>query len=364
MDSLKQLQPTLSAWLTDFFNSPENLDLESSALFDVRITQLERVFGGASRESWRLHIELANQHRRIDKRLFMLRAQPSALIQTDLAVEATAMQAFADTEVPVPEVLTVEMAGSTGAKLLGGAFMLVEELSGEAKSPFDIEPYSPFERQLGKEFWHILGCIAADRGAAEQFARNFSAPDADACWRLELDKWQQVIREDSLGPEPILEAGLRWLRAHPPPPPRALSVVHGDYRSGNFLHEEASVTAVLDWEMAHLGDPIEDVAWAATPLWSQHAPLRPAALIPLEEGLQIWCRASGIALDVHSPALKWWSVFAAVKGMAIWISAGHEFDSASNQQPVNLFSSWICSDLHLQTLASLLAPDSLHLPPV
>src|SRR5207237_1414852 len=66
---------------------------------------------------------------------------------------------------------------------------------------------------------------------------------------------------DRIGePHPALELGLRWLRAHEPSasPP---CLVHGDFRLGNLLADEDGLVAVLDWELAHLGDPVEDLGW-------------------------------------------------------------------------------------------------------
>ena len=339
MRSLIDLQPQLQQLLCERLDEP------------VEIQELQQVFGGASRQTWLMALKTGSGARR----LVIRRTQPSALIETEQEVESGAMRAFADSPVPVPRVLMTASAGSDAAARLDSPFLLVEALPGAASSPFDQNPYDPHRQPIGEQFWRTLGQIAGNRAAAGAFAEFSPAPEPEACWQVELDKWQKVIRQDSLGPEPVLEAALRWLRAHPPPPASALVPVHGDYRSGNFLHEDGRITAVLDWEMAHLGDPLEDVAWAATPLWSQHAPDRPGALLPREQGFEIWSEHSGFAIDPE--ALRWWEVFAAVKGMAIWISAGHEFASGSNEQPINLFSSWICSDMHLQTLIWLLAPE-------
>ncbi len=58
-------------------------------------------------------------------------------------------------------------------------------------------------------------------------------------------------------------------------------MVHGDYRSGNFLHDgEGRILAVLDWEMAHIGDPLEDLGWALDPLWRHTEDGRVAGMLP------------------------------------------------------------------------------------
>src|SRR6201999_3457195 len=118
------------------------------------------------------------------------------------------------------------------------------------------------------------------------------------CWRHELDRWEKVIDEDEREPQPIARAAIRWLRKHPPPPAQKICVVHGDYRTGNFLHDnQGTIRAVLDWEMAHLGDPLEDLGWALDPLWSHGDPSRPAGTLPRADAIALWEAASGLKAD-------------------------------------------------------------------
>ena len=102
--------------------------------------------------------------------------------------------------------------------------------------------------------WTILGEIArADAGALD-LTSVMETPQLDACWLRELDHWEAIFDHDEAEPQPIARAAIRWLRANPPPPAQKLSVVHGDYRTGNFLFgEQGEIGGVLDWEMAHPG---------------------------------------------------------------------------------------------------------------
>lgn len=76
----------------------------------------------------------------------------------------------------------------------------------------------------------------------------------------EIDTWNGLYRQTGTQ-DPLIEFGLVWLRQHLPHVDEPASVVHGDAGPGNFLFESGAVTALLDWELAHLGDPIEDLAW-------------------------------------------------------------------------------------------------------
>ncbi len=171
--------------------------------------------------------------------------------------------------------------------------------------------------------------------------------------RHELARWEKVIDEDEGEPEPIVRAAIRWLKRNPPPPAQKIAVVHGDYRSGNFLYDlNGDIRAILDWEMAHLGDPMEDLGWALDPLWAHHDPSRPAGTIPRADAIALWEQASGLKAD--PAALFWWEIFASVKGQAIWISAAHEYATHRNDDPVNAFSGWYCLAYHNKVLAERL----------
>ena len=166
-------------------------------------------------------------------------------------------------------------------------------------------------------------------------------PADDSCAALELG-----LND----PEPIVRAAIRWLRRNPPPPPERLAIVHGDYRTGNFLFDEQGrVTAILDWEMCHLGDPLEDLGWALDPLWAGTTPERPGQLLDRTRGLSTWEGASGLTVDQN--ALRWWEIFAHVKGSAIWISGSREYASGTNHDPVLLISGWLCTARHAEIIA-------------
>ena len=100
-------------------------------------------------------------------------------------------------------------------------------------------------------------------------AECFELPTPESSWRVALDRWEHVLLRDERHPQPIVRAAIRRLRKNPPTPAAKISVVHGDYRSGNFLHDGAGhIVGILDWEMVHFGDPLEDLAWCCDPLWN------------------------------------------------------------------------------------------------
>ena len=172
-------------------------------------------------------------------------------------------------------------------------------------------------------------------------------------WSRELARWEQVIDEDELAPQPIVRAGIRWLRAHPPPAPERLSVVHADFRTGNFLYDaEGGIHAILDWEMSHLGDPLEDLAWSLNPVWRWARDDRCGGLAPRDEAIRIWEESSGLHADPE--ALRWWEVFSSVKGRAIWVSSAREFTDGRNQDLILALSGWFLGNAQDRALLDAL----------
>ena len=119
----------------------------------------------------------------------------------------------------------------------------------------------------------------------------------------------EVLRQwhDRLGePHPAFELAFRALESERPAPARS-TLVHGDFRMGNLMVDSGGLTGVLDWELAHVGDPIEDLGWLCVPAWRFVRPDRPAAgLGTREELLEAYERHAGIAVD--PAALRWWEL--------------------------------------------------------
>ncbi|MDO8421486.1 MAG: phosphotransferase family protein [Parvibaculum sp.] len=318
---------------------------------DVTVTDLNRIYGGASRETYRLNAAWKEGGAQKSRPLILRRDPVASLIETERDIEYNAYVAFHPTGLPVPEPIYLE----TELSWLDRPFFVMEQITDSAAgSPFNEDPYGAHADAIGEQFWTHLGHIAAADPKAIGFDKNLAAVAPDECWRIELDKWEKVIDEDELCPQPVARAAIRWLRRNAPTPASRISVVHGDYRTGNFMFNgEGRITAILDWEMCHLGDPLEDVAWAADPLWAFNNPERPGGMIARDKALALWEQASGMKID--EKRLQWWEIFNSLKGLAIWISAGKEYESGASREPILAFSSWYCTDVHNRVLATKLA---------
>lgn len=318
---------------------------------EVAIEELRRIPGGASRETYRFVARFAGG----GHRLVVRRDPESSLIETDRRIEAAAYAAFAATDVPVPAVVGLE----TDPSWLGSPFFVMEEVEGceSAARRFAEPPWSELVDAIGERKWTILGRIAAADPRALGLADVLEPVAPEDCARRELARWERVIDEDEIAPQPIARAAIRRLRRHWPSPAARVGIVHGDYRSGNFLFDrEGRIRAILDWEMCHLGDPIEDLAWALNPIWAAGDPSRPGRLIERERAIACWEKASGLRADPER--LGWWETFSSVKGLAIWISSSREYADGRNQDPILLLAGWMATDLHDRILAERLSGEA------
>lgn len=299
---------------------------------EVRVSEISQIHGGASRETYRLLASWKIGNEEKSRRMILRRDPEGSLIETDRQVEYIAYSTFYSLGIPVPEPLYIER----DPKWLGRPFFVMEEIVDAEVSSF-IYPLGPLAEKIGKQFWHNLGKIAAVDPEKVGLTKKLKVVPKDQCWKHELDYWEKVIDEDQLNPEPIVRGAIRWLRNNPPPPAQKLAVVHGDYRVGNFLYnEQGDICAILDWEMCHLGDPYEDIAWASDPMWSHENYDRPGNMIERKEAFRIWEEASGMKIDYD--ALKWWEIFSFVKGIAIWTSAAKEYLTGKNKSLILAWS--------------------------
>jgi aminoglycoside phosphotransferase (APT) family kinase protein len=218
----------------------------------------------------------------------------------------------------------------------------MQEIQGFEANPqlIVLPPYAEHAQRFAERKWTILGEIAKADPAALGLIGVMEPVAPDQCWQRELAHWEKAIDQDELAPQPVIRAAIRWLRRNPPQPAQKISVVHADFRTGNFLYDtEGRIHAILDWEMVHLGDPLEDLAWGLNPVWRWAHDERAGGLVPQDEAIRIWERASG--LRAMSDALHWWEVFSSVKGQGIWVSGAKEFTDGKNQDLILALSSWL-----------------------
>jgi aminoglycoside phosphotransferase (APT) family kinase protein len=323
----------------------------------LEVSDVHQIPGGASRETFRLKLRYRSDARDVRRGVILRRDPPTSLIDTERALEYRTYAAVYPTEVPVPEPLVLE----EDPRYLDRAFSLMAEIPGCETSIalFATPHYSPMREKIGQAKWTIMGKLAAldvEVLGANEF---MEVPTRERCALRELDYWESVIDKDAMLPQPIAKAAIRWLRRNPPPAAQKLALVHGDFRSGNFLYDtNGDIRGVLDWEMAHIGDPLEDLAWSLDPLWGWPERRLAGGLLPRETALSIWQAASGMEID--RAEFRWWQIFASVKAVAIWISSTEDFAHGASKEPILGVAGWIMTDRQNRILVDRLSPVSKH----
>ncbi len=319
---------------------------------DVVTDHIEQIPGGASRETYRIRLSVNGQTRGVVLR----RDPPSSLIDTERALEYRTYEAAWNSGIPVPEPLLLE----EDPTVLERPFSLMAEVQGceAAIANLALPQFESVRGTIAETKWTLLGELASRDIEALGVTAFMEIPEHPA--RRELDYWADVIRSDALTRQPVADAAIRWLERHLPEPSGTLCLVHGDYRSGNFLYNETGeIPALLDWEMAHIGDPLEDLAWSLDPLWGWPDKTLAGGLLPREEAIALWERASGLQVDRH--AFRWWQVFASLKGLAIWISSSEDFANGTTKEPILAIAGWMMTDRQNRILVDRLRP-SIGLP--
>jgi aminoglycoside phosphotransferase (APT) family kinase protein len=132
-------------------------------------------------------------------------------------------------------------------------------------------------------------------------------------------------------PVPAMELGFKWAAAHMPRQTQT-TLVHGDFRNGNFIVGEEGIRAVLDWELAHLGDPMEDLGWLAVKSWRFGGELPVGGFGGREQLLESYQRASGV--QVSAEHLMFWEAFGCLKWAVMCMIKGQSYLNDEGERTV------------------------------
>jgi aminoglycoside phosphotransferase (APT) family kinase protein len=168
-----------------------------------------------------------------------------------------------------------------------------------------------------------------------------------ACATKEIDHWETIMRKEALEQQPALELGIAWMRANQPTAQK-IALVHADYRTGNFLVEAGRITGVLDWEMVHLGDPMEDVAWVCLRSWRWAGDARMGGLFLRDDFYRRYEEASGLKVDPD--AVRFWEVLGNVKLAVIFLTGARSFVEGRSRDPIHAFTSYLNPDIEAEIL--------------
>jgi aminoglycoside phosphotransferase (APT) family kinase protein len=284
--------------------SAEDLAAALGARLGGTVHGLRRLSGGASRVTSSFDLETAGGERRP---LILQRDRGGgAPGRAKARLERALLHAAGDTGVPVPAVVAApDFDGGDRDDALGGAWLVVERLDGETiprKILRDPE-YDTARPALTAQCGRALAAVhTIDPGTIA------GLPPADPLR-------DPLPLLDALGEvRPALELGVRWLAAHRPEPGPTVTV-HGDFRMGNLLIGPDGLRGVLDWELAHAGDPAEDIGWLCAPAWRFGGTGEVGGFGAVPDLLAAYEAAGGTPMTPER--VHWWQVYATVKWAAI-----------------------------------------------
>lgn len=279
------------------------------------VCRLIRLTGGATKSTWAFDAQVGQAI--VPLVLQQTETRAAEPDETPVQVprvlgeqEAVLLGAAARAGVPVPRVRAV-LAPDDGL----GVGLITDRVEGETLGPRIVrdERFAAARARLARQCGEILAAL--HRGVSPP-ATPFLTEQGPAA-QLAL---YRKIYESFDRPQAAMEAALAWAAAHLPRG-GATSVVHGDFRTGNFVVGPEGIRAVLDWEIAHLGDPMEDLGWLCVRTWRFGGRPPVGGCGRREDLFEAYERASGSAVD---PArVLYWEAFGCVKWSIICMLKGH-----------------------------------------
>ncbi len=283
---------------------------------DIRVSQLVRTSTGLSRENWMFLAEWRERGAMKSRRMLLRRDPAGSLLVTDREREFQVLRALEATSVPAPPVRWVDSAGT----VFGSPSMIMDVVEGSCDW-YVLNGSRPLEQRLhlARGFIELLARIQKVDVHKTGLARDLGDPGNNGAI-TELKQWEAEFRRVQLEPLPEMELILDWLRQRAPLSAGSV-LVHGDFKPGNALLMGDEITAMLDWETAHLGDPLEDLGWITNPARAREHQIR--GVWEREQIVRAYTEATGRYVDPRE--LLWWNVFSCWKLSVIILTGMHAF---------------------------------------
>jgi aminoglycoside phosphotransferase (APT) family kinase protein len=219
------------------------------------------------------------------------------------------LRALQGSVVPVPQVYW----HSDSSEVFGAPFFICDFVSGDVPIPWTRDGGPAFDeetrRLLGGQFVAALAALHRFDWKGSAVEGIDGSTDLVRAAADRIDFWEALLMSWSKARVPMLEWAAIWLRERAPVAPR-ISVVHGDFRIGNFLVDQARITAILDWELVRLGDPTEDLGWICMQAWRGRSPYM-CHLIERDELLERYNALTDF--EVEDSAVRYWEAFGTYK---------------------------------------------------
>jgi len=282
----------------------------------IAFAGLARAAGGLSRENWSFDATWNDAHGTHAHRFMLMRDAAGTLLNTERSREFAVLKALEGTGVPAPQVHWMDPQG----EFLGAPSVVMERMPG-ACDYMVLNGGRPLEERLAlaRGFIGLMAAIHGVDWRAKGLDRSLGLPE-DSPSRAELVHWEGEYRRVQLEPHPELDLVLAWLQRYAPRA-EAIVLVHGDFKPGNALVEGLRITAKLDWETAHLGDPLEDLGWVTNPVRKREHQI--PGQWERRQIVDAYRELTG--RHVQERDLTWWNVLACWKLAVIQLTAVNEF---------------------------------------
>jgi aminoglycoside phosphotransferase (APT) family kinase protein len=292
----------------------------------LELRDVKQIAVGWSHETWLFDLHYVEDGHEQRQGMCLRRDPGNALLRhlSDLGEQYRVLKCLESTKLPTPKVYWYE----SDPAILGAPFLIMEKVPGECPSPWgrDGRAYYAGAAERGvlpRSFTEALANLhTLDwRAAGLDFLGVPSAGRGFAA--REIAKWRELIATTEHAPEPILTDLIGWLESNIPATDR-LTLVHGAYRTGNLLIDNDRITAVLDWELQVIGDPMYDVAYVLSDLNREGTPLL-SNLVDRDLFFREYEAATGFTID--EPACRYYNALYAMRSVAFWMSASDLYAS-------------------------------------
>jgi len=301
---------------------------------------LTRFAVGFSWQTYRVPVQGLHGPADVARRLILRLGPDGGLFAPYSAMpEFLAMRALENSAVPVPKVYWAD----DDRRHFGAPFLFSACVPGKAVVPWVPAGAPPLEdgyrRALGAQFIDALAALHCVPWQDKPIAALGHGITAENAALRNVTFWERQIQRWAMRPYPAADWAIHWLKNHCPVAPRVV-IVHGDYRTGNFLEQDGAITAILDWELVHLGDPHEDLGWASLPMYmggSKH-------ICRLAEPEWFYARYGEKAgFAVSMPSVRYYRAFALLKLAATHMAAARCFEEGR------------CNDMRMPAMGSQIA---------
>lgn len=275
---------------------------ENPGRTDIVIGNLKRAFGGNARLAVAFDLDYQQADAAHHVPCILLSQVAGGHVDSNTEAEYGVLKALTGQGICTPAAVALDNEGF----ITGGAAIIMERVEGIANAVAFLkdsgEKSRPITRQLAAISadlhgfdWSKTGLVGGEHSPLEQ-----------------IIDWQRQFLQQRRETMPVMAYIFQWLKNNIPKPSR-LSLIHGDLRPGNFLYQGDNITALLDWEMAHIGDPAEDIAWIYRDLWG------PQAFVNFEDFVALYTERCGCHPGWEN--LIYYRIFSEIKFATISLSA-------------------------------------------